>query len=128
MSDIGKSERATQNRVIALFLDELDYRTAFFGSAQIRNWHAFRAWPRPGCSRSPTITHKPRCTLFARPSESGGSRPGESIYDLDSKGVGYRAHMIREVSAERQHSLDVHSHAFDFRLRIQHGLILYALE
>ena len=26
MSDIGKSERATQNRVIALFLDELRYR------------------------------------------------------------------------------------------------------
>ena len=26
MSDIGKSERATQNRVIALFRDELDYR------------------------------------------------------------------------------------------------------
>ena len=26
MSDIGKAERATQNRVIALFRDELDYR------------------------------------------------------------------------------------------------------
>src|SRR5271170_8149374 len=26
MSDIGKSERVTQNRVIALFRDELDYR------------------------------------------------------------------------------------------------------
>lgn len=26
MSDLGKSERVTQNRVIALFVDELGYR------------------------------------------------------------------------------------------------------